>query len=98
MAQDLGAVKSNFAKGICDISDRLLALVRDCDEINASYFAKGFDGAGAASLVQADLVGFSAHLTPAIVASVITQIQAASAAITSGGRDVLRSAITTPLP
>jgi hypothetical protein len=96
MAQDLTLSKTNFAQGIQTIADRLLALVRDCDEMNSAYFARGFNSGGANAFAQGDLSGANSHLTPTIIGNVITQIQVASSAITSGGRDVLRSTLNNP--
>ena len=96
VAQDLSSVKSNFASQTGTMAQKLLNTLRSLDEFVAEYFALGLNSGGANQLQQADLVGANAYLTPAAIGAVITQSQAASAAVTSGGRDVLRQAMVSP--
>ena len=94
--QDLSAVKTNTVSRLIGLAGDILALVKRCDEASASYFANGFDGSGASPITQNDIIGTNSHMTPTLVANIITAAQAISTAASSGTRDNLRKTQSTP--
>ena len=64
----------------------------ECDEMNSTYFARGFNPAGANPCKPGDFEQSNRQLSAAVVADVITVIQAVIAALPASARDSLRKA------
>lgn len=88
--------KSNFISKVGDLSAQLLALTRDCEELAAYQTDSGFQIGGANAIVDADCVGDNAHMTAALIGSVVTVFGQLGTAMTAPRRASLRNASKLP--
>ena len=93
MPQDLTAVKTDFATHVGTVATSLLLMKQKVDEMVSRYFAMTFQVSGAAQIVQADLTGTNAYLSPAIITNFITACQAIQTAMPQGTVQNLQQAI-----
>lgn len=94
---NLASKKQAFSSKIVEISERLVDVILDAKELEGFYFSNGFNSGGVNMLIDLDFDNTNnAHLTAAIVGSVITTLQALDTAMTQGHRDNLRKGSSTP--
>ena len=82
MAQNLANKKLDFAAKLAVVSVLVLQLKPKIDMLVADYFGEGYNAGGAAPLLQTDLTPPSDYLTPAVIANIITDLQAIQGVLT----------------
>jgi hypothetical protein len=85
-----------MASEISNLAGQLIVLNAKIQELVAQYFIYGFNSAGSNPIVQGDLIGSNAFLTPTAITNIVSNFQTVNSTLTATILNNLRLGVSTP--